>query len=170
MPCRPCEDTVGLRRTLHINPVPCTACMNCIRACSHHKTGGSGDRHSALQLVMDPFSGMHRFNWCRQCVKALCAEVCPEKAITWSDLSEAWVLNRDLCSRCGHCIDACPFNAIPRLDGANGYPLKCDHCGGDPECVKACHFGVLSFEYHVEPVRRGIPSEDLDPDLGKTRP
>lgn len=155
-----------MKNQLRINPVPCTSCMNCIVACSHHHTGAYGTVYSALQLVLDPFAGIHRFNHCRQCVKALCASACPVNAITWSESTKAWKLNRELCTQCGRCVDVCPFKALP-WPNRKGFPIKCDLCDGKPECVDACQFGVLTYEPDTEPVFTGIPDYDLDPKLGK---
>ena len=40
-----------------------------------------------------------------------CVDVCPEKAITFSDKEEIEI-NRKLCNSCGQCVDACPNKAL----------------------------------------------------------
>jgi len=155
-----------MRNQLKINPVPCTACLSCVMACSQYHKNATGSEYSALQLIVDPFNGDHHFNHCRQCVEALCAAACPVHSISWAESFRAWVLNPETCIHCGRCVDACPFDALPWPDH-DDVPIKCDLCEGDPECVKACHFGVLTFEPDISPSYSGIPKKDLDPGLGK---
>ena len=40
-----------------------------------------------------------------------CVDVCPEKAITFSDKEEIEI-NKKLCNSCGQCVDACPNKAL----------------------------------------------------------
>ena len=46
---------------------------------------------------------------CKKCLR--CVDVCPEKAITFSD-KEKIEINRKICNNCGQCVDICPNQAL----------------------------------------------------------
>ncbi len=153
-------------KKIYFNPDPCTGCMNCEAACFQHHYSFSGKNRARLKLELDPFTGINRMILCRQCRDAACASSCPREAIRFDPETAAWVIEYSECDECGICIEACPFGAMFTVNSKDT-PVKCDLCGGDPECVRACRFGALFYEVEAGRRRRGIPIEDLDPELGR---
>ncbi len=152
---------------LAINPDPCTGCLNCMMACSQHRSGGADPDSSAIRVELEPFDGHHRIRFCRQCPTPACRAACRFDAIVAESGRGPWIVLADRCTGCGACVTACPFHAM-MFSQISGKAFKCDLCGGSPECVSACHFGVISWLPPGVQSPRGIPREDLDPSLGRS--
>ena len=131
-------------KKLSVNSIPCTGCLNCEVVCAQARAGDQDRRASAIRVKLDIFGGNHSHSVCRQCEEPLCVQICPENAIQKDGRTGAWIINRQLCNRCGQCISACPYGAMMWWDEKHG-PVKCDLCGGNPQCVVACHFDVIQY-------------------------
>ncbi|RKZ10985.1 hypothetical protein DRQ25_01095 [Candidatus Fermentibacteria bacterium] len=118
----------------------CTGCMNCVTVCSLLQCGEQDRSASLIRVNLELFSGKHTHIFCRQCESPECRRACPAGAINKDLRSGAWVINYDLCTKCGNCVEACPFGAMFRRTGT---PLKCDLCGGNPACLEACTFNAI---------------------------
>ena len=118
----------------------CTGCMNCMAVCSLLQCGEHDRSASVIRVDLQLFSGKHTHIFCRQCESPECRRACPAGAISKDRRSGAWVINYDLCTKCGNCVEACPFGAMFLRTGA---PLKCDLCGGKPACLEACTFNAI---------------------------
>ncbi len=155
-------------RRLAVNPVPCTGCLNCAVVCGQARAGSHDPEASVFRVELDPFLGIHRHIYCRQCSDPGCARVCPSGAIGRSADTGAWVLDLELCVRCRKCVAACPFGAMSWRADVD-LPVKCDLCGGFPRCAQACSFGVIRFLEPSDPLfaARGMPQEEQDPLLGR---
>jgi len=153
---------------LAINPVPCTGCLNCQVVCAQARAGDQDRRASAIAVELDVFTGCHGHTVCRQCEVPGCADACPRGAIGFDGETGAWIIDREVCVRCGSCVGACPWGAMGWWDDEHG-PVKCDLCGGSPRCVRACHFSVIKFLEPEDPEfsSNGMPEGEQDPGLGR---
>lgn len=87
---------------------------------------------------------------CMHCVDAPCVNVCPTKALHFTD--NGYVLyDESLCIGCRYCTNACPFQQI-KFDYVNLKAIqKCTFCferieeGQEPACVETCSPGALQF-------------------------
>lgn len=141
-------------KRLSLNPDLCTGCLNCQVVCAQARAGDQDHRAAAIRIELDVLGGAHVQLHCRQCEDALCAQICPEEAIQRDESTGAWVIDRELCRRCGYCVRVCPHGAMFWWDGDRG-PVKCDLCGGRPRCVAACRFGALTFREEPRPEEDG---------------
>lgn len=131
-------------KKLYVNLVSCTGCLNCEVVCAQVRAGNQDRRASAIRVELDIFGGNHSHTVCRQCEDPLCVQACPEEAIQKNEQTGAWVIDRELCRRCGKCVGACPYSSMMWWDEKHG-PVKCDLCGGAPQCVAACRFDVIRY-------------------------
>lgn len=155
-------------RRLSVNPVPCTGCLNCVVVCGQARAGDHVPGASVFRVELDPFGGLHRHCYCRQCPEPSCAGACPVGAISLEAETGAWIIDEGLCTRCRSCVAACPFGAMFWRDDL-GLPVKCDLCHGTPRCAAACPFGVIRFIEPSDPdfLLEGMPSAEQDPLLGR---
>ncbi len=130
-------------RRLLVTAAHCTGCRRCELACSFFHETQYAPEMSRIRVTKDDARGQDTPTACRQCGTARCVEACPQGALSKNATTQAVVLDKSLCSRCGMCQKACPFGAI-RL-GPEGHPLICDLCGGEPRCVEACPTGAINF-------------------------
>ena len=127
----------------------CTDCMSCVIVCSERHTGMSAPSRSRIRIHVDLLSAGHSAEYCRQCKKAPCAADCPEEAIQFDEQLRAWLVDEELCTRCGLCVEACPFDAI-WLDASTGLAIKCDLCLGATRCVEICPANALVVKGQAE--------------------
>ena len=87
---------------------------------------------------------------CMHCENPVCAQTCPESAITKTPENGIVAVDRDKCIGCRTCLEVCPFQA-PQF-GKDGKMQKCDMCvntidqnADKPPCVKTCPAEALLF-------------------------
>jgi hydrogenase-4 component A len=86
----------------------CVACFACVAACTEaHKEAGL-QAFPRLYVTITPSGAMPM--QCRHCEDAMCAMVCPVKAITYE--AHSIHINETLCIGCKMCALACPYGAI----------------------------------------------------------
>jgi hydrogenase-4 component A len=94
----------------------CIGCYACVAACTEaHRTAGL-QAYPRLHVTRTP-EGIMPIQ-CRHCEDAMCALVCPVKAITHTP--DSILLNESLCIGCKMCALACPFGII--LPGGTPVP------------------------------------------------
>ncbi len=129
---------------LFIDTDKCTGCMSCVLACSLQQGDTIGPAQSRILPVRRKKQVVNIPVVCRQCIKPLCAEVCPMSAISRNEKTRAMIVDTVLCIGCGMCMTACPLGGISvRTDV--GHAVKCDQCEGDPLCVKFCAYGAIDY-------------------------
>ncbi len=136
--------TVG--RTLVVNPETCTGCHYCELICSLVHEGECNFDLSRIAIFKTQGGGTHE-NLpvvCQQCLDPVCAEVCPEEAISRDEETGLLSVNEDSCTGCQTCVNSCPVGGM-LYHPANGCAMNCDLCGGDPECVKHCSYDAIEY-------------------------
>ena len=94
----------------------CIGCYACVAACTEaHRVAGL-QAYPRLHVTRTP-QGIMPIQ-CRHCDDAMCALVCPVKAITHT--SNSIQINESLCIGCKMCALACPFGNI--LPGGTPVP------------------------------------------------
>lgn len=89
---------------------------------------------------------------CFHCEKPVCADACPNKAITKEDKYGAVLVDAAKCTGQRKCWEACPYGAPQYEDDAPGTRMsKCTMCidrleqGLKPICVLSCSLRALEF-------------------------
>jgi carbon-monoxide dehydrogenase iron sulfur subunit len=126
----------------------CTGCRSCELWCSFHHFKECNPSMARLRLVIFERRGLSIPVICRQCKDAPCMSECPVDAMMRDPVTNAVVIDNDLCIGCRACVDVCPFGVMKVAP--TGDVFKCDLCGGDPICVKVCTRGALRY---VNPTR-----------------
>ena len=92
----------------------CTGCRACEIACSLANTGESSPEKARMRIVKiheeEDISAVPVV--CMNCVKPICKDVCPAKAIYESPETGARLIDEDKCIACSACVYACPFGVI----------------------------------------------------------
>ena len=154
----------------------CTACRGCMVSCKNWNDrpdnvsdyGGTYQSHpkpdgntwNVLQMkeleMETGFEWMFRHSACYHCHDAACEKVCPEVAITTTELGNV-VVDQDKCVGCSYCVYNCPFDIIELADYVNEdgdtvqRAQKCDLCdsriqeGLIPACVQSCPVDSINF-------------------------
>jgi carbon-monoxide dehydrogenase iron sulfur subunit len=132
-------------KSLRVYPEKCTGCAQCVLMCSFTKKAAFSPRDALLRLLPWEEYCLTVPVVCDQCEDAPCESACPESAISRHPLTEAVVVDPQLCSACGLCCEACPTGSI-QIERDSDVAAKCDLCGGQPACVPACYPEALRFE------------------------
>ncbi len=140
---------MGRRHRLVSDPKLCTGCETCVDVCVLRNSGFVDSSLSRLWISKKEADGIFLPFICRQCESAPCEKSCPVGAITRHSETQAYVINRELCTGCETCVSACPFGVV-RIDD-EGKAIKCEYCDGDPACAKACQPGALSWSDPIGP-------------------
>ena len=133
-----------MQRSLHIEPLKCTGCLQCEMACSYHAEGAFNPSRSRIKVFTFHEAGRFAPYTCTQCDEAWCMHACPVEAITTDLDTGAKVVSESKCVGCKVCTIACPFGTI-NYHHVSGKVVKCDLCGGDPECAKACPTDAITW-------------------------
>ncbi len=133
-----------MQRSLHIDPLKCTGCLQCEMACSYHAEGAFNPSRSRIKVFTFHEAGRFAPYTCTQCDEAWCMHACPVEAITTDLETGAKVVSESKCVGCKVCTIACPFGTI-NYHHVSGKVVKCDLCGGDPECAKACPTDAITW-------------------------
>ena len=131
-------------KVLFTNPEKCVGCMLCVLACSMLHGSTVAPTRSRLLPIRLRALNVNVLVVCRQCIKPLCADVCPMGAISRAEKTGAMVVDADRCIACGMCMVVCPLGGIS-IDAEAGHSVKCDLCGGEPLCAKFCSYGALEY-------------------------
>lgn len=167
----------NLKTIKFVDVTKCDGCRACMVACKNwndlpaefEEFQGSYQSHEKLTantwniLTFDEhensngnFDWLFRHSSCFHCVEAACEKVCPEDAITHTELGTV-VINADKCVGCGYCVNNCPFSVVQlatyKDDKGKEYrkAQKCTMCtdrleeGLNPACATACHTGAIEY-------------------------
>jgi len=139
-------------KRLLLNLDICSACPQCVIACSYYYHPGNRGIDRLRELVTYALV-------CRRCEYGTCVQACPVEALERDD---AGVLSRYSmrCIGCGSCAHACPFGTI-YIDLLRYQLSGCDLCrdralGEPPLCVPSCPYGALEYREVEEDGEKGI--------------
>jgi Fe-S-cluster-containing hydrogenase component 2 len=133
-----------MQKSLYIDPVKCTGCLQCEMACSYDNYQVINPSKSVIKVFDFEDEGRKVPYTCTQCADAWCMAACPVEAIKVDARTGAKVVLEDICVGCKVCTIACPFGTINYV-ADRGKVQKCDLCGGDPACAKACPTGAITY-------------------------
>ncbi len=133
-----------MQRSLNINPIKCTGCLQCEMACSFEKEGVFNPAKSRIRVFTFHDQGRFVPYTCTQCADAWCLQACPVDAIVLNSLTGSKDVIEDRCVGCKVCTIACPFGTV-NYNQTSGKVIKCDLCGGDPACAKACPTAAITY-------------------------
>ncbi len=165
----------------------CSGCKACQIACKdrhglevgrlwrrvYEVSGGSWQRLGEAWLPQ-----VYAYNLsvaCNHCERAVCAEVCPARAIYQRE-DGIVLIEAERCLGCRYCSWACPYGA-PQYDFQARTMTKCTFCVEDveagltPACVAACPLRALDFGESVDlEHRQGVRAVTPLPAAEITRP
>lgn len=152
----------------------CTGCNACVVACKQWH-----------QIEPGPVKWIRVYQWekanfpdidlrvlpimCFHCERPLCAEACPNNAISKESTFGAVLVDPDKCTGQRKCWDACPFGTPQFHSDAPGERMtKCNMCidrlerGLHPICVLSCSLRALEFGPLDELVTRYCDHEEAN--------
>ena len=152
---------MATRYAFRFDQSACSGCKACQAACKDrnglpvgvlwrrvYEVAGGGWERTGAAWHTDAFAYSLSLA-CNLCVEAVCAEVCPTKAIARRD-DGLVLIDAAKCVGCRYCGWACPYGA-PQYDERSGTMTKCDLCaedldaGGVPACVSSCPMRALDL-------------------------
>jgi len=134
----------SMEKSLYLDPVKCTGCLQCEMACSYELTGTFNPARSRIKVFNFEHEGRKVPYTCTQCAEAWCMSACPVEAIKLDPATGAKIVLEATCVGCKVCTIACPFGTINYV-AETGKVQKCDLCGGDPACAAACPTGAITY-------------------------
>jgi Fe-S-cluster-containing dehydrogenase component len=139
-------------KRLLINLDICSACPQCVIACSYyyHPDNRGIDRLRELATYA---------LICRHCEYGTCVQACPVEALE-RGADGILVRHSMRCIGCKSCAHACPFGTI-YIDLLPYQLSGCDLCADravneDPLCVRTCPYGALKYQEIEEAPEKGI--------------
>jgi Fe-S-cluster-containing hydrogenase component 2 len=135
---------VLMQRSLLIDPIKCTGCLQCEMACSFEHTGVFNPARSRIRVFEFEHGAYAAPYTCTQCDEAWCLHACPVGAIVDDPVLGVKVVRESACVGCRACTIACPFGTVI-YEQATGKVVKCDLCGGRPQCAEACPTGAIVY-------------------------
>ncbi len=135
----------------------CTGCYACVVACKdwHDIPAGSVNYRRVMILEKGEFPNVFvtfLATSCCHCEKPVCADACPELAITKREADGIVVVNEDKClgkDKCNLCQQACPYDAPQFTEEPDSRMEKCNFCidrleeSKEPICVASCPMRAL---------------------------
>lgn len=135
------------REQLRIDPQKCTACNQCITACSTKHYGVNDPDYSRIKILRFDTRRLNVPVICMACSNSPCVSVCPMNARE-RQANGSLVTDTEKCIGCKACLYICPVGS-PAYHPITGQTMTCDMCGDDPEgprCVAACsEYGALTI-------------------------
>ena len=117
-------------RLLTVDPLKCTGCMECEKACSAKHQGMRESPRTRIHVIPgDARAGFYMPSTCQHCENPPWSAVCPKGAIYRDQHLQRVMIHRDLCIGCKMCVSACPTGAMG-FDPNLGLAYKCDLCEG----------------------------------------
>jgi anaerobic dimethyl sulfoxide reductase subunit B (iron-sulfur subunit) len=144
-----------VQRAFYFDQTRCIGCHTCVVACKDwHDLPAElvyWRRVSAREEGKFPnVKVSHLSVSCNHCERPLCAEACPEDAITKRESDGVVLIDAEACTGCRTCESACPYGAIQfRSDDEDAVAEKCNFCvdrldrGEVPVCVASCPMRAL---------------------------
>ncbi len=133
-----------MQRSLNIDPLQCTGCLQCEMACSYENEGVFNPSKSRIRVFTFHDQGRFVPYTCTQCAEAWCLQACPVDAIVVNRLTGSKDVLDDRCVGCKVCTIACPFGTV-NYNQSTGKVIKCDLCGGEPACATACPTAAITY-------------------------
>ena len=133
-----------MQEVLMIDYEKCTGCRLCELVCSVMHDGVSNPARSRIKVMKWESEGIYVPVSCQQCEDAPCMNVCPVKAISRDEDTDAVMVDYNVCIGCRSCVAVCPFGAM-NYNIIDRKVFKCDLCGGDPQCAKFCEVHAISY-------------------------
>jgi len=147
---------------LVVDSKKCDGCCSCMLACSLVHEGKENFSLARIQVIMNPYghypNGIDVLQ-CRQCVYAVCLQVCPTGALhTDAENGNVRVIDEEKCLglQCMKCIDTCPYLPSRIIwNHERNVAMKCDLCistpywnengglDGKQACIEVCPMEAL---------------------------
>lgn len=136
-----------MHKILFVEPEKCTGCRICESVCSLYNENVINPTLSRIRVMKWATDRIFLPTFCHQCTPAPCEDACHKrKAISRDQITQALIIDYDLCINCKLCVRDCPFGAVA-ITSVKGKKkiIKCDLCEGDPQCVKSCEPEALLY-------------------------